>query len=946
MVRRKSIKSMKKSISFVLICAMMFTNLCVNISVSHATDVGETVSSDTAVVETEVSSTVDTVSEDSTNELVVYGTEKTTLTSETETENGEKNVALRSNNEKVSVSSVTHPGNGTLNRINDGLIGANRFLLLYAKESFDLTNVQVAIDLGNSYDVTKLVIKSRDGVEVYLNSTVLYGSNDPKCLTADWKNAKLDELDKPTVTVPANEEYPIVLDTPKAYRYIVMWNGADPSRNLAIGDLEVYSAKVNDEQNFFTNLNYVSSSNFADTINTGVSNGYIKESLADYNLAYIAPYFSGLIGEIKTGVVKENLITDEASFFKVLKLADFFEALNTDKNIGSDSSDIKEALSISGNLSDIAGLYQADNSVNIATMVKKIEFYDTIGGLLFDSSLTTNEKVILKIQEPNSMFADGIHTLDFKFVSVNADTTETELKSQAFSEFTEDLIEFDYTYLETDTLTDYKVYITASLIGTNATIKKIDAYKHLQPDTAEDYYEALADITTPEALNNAIANCVEYDLINQSDVDELNTITDPDTRVKYLGLAMDAMSLGTFDNVQVALVNEPALFEKCVNITMFLESLSRQSAVDIKADYVECSGFMTGFVTDTFDIDKFASIYRHKEIVDSLRVRTAGASIDVIAQNIRFYDALSQLSGANYETIESILTNYDDRLGFDKATAITDKGYEILDVAKMVDNTIPEAYHTNFLSEIYSIVNSLPKPETDTTTPTLPNYRPSLGGGGGGISISKPKNDENTNNKVEDSTSKEDKTVKEPAIFNDLSGFEWAEDAIINLYSNQIISGKGNGEFAPNDHVKREEMIKMIIVAFDLDTVNETQYEFCDTSSGDWHFSYIQSAYQHGIVNGVDALTFGVGQSISRQDLAVMCFRTMEKKGIALKGISSESQFKDAEALADYAWSAVNILGQNKIFTGFDDGTFRPTETATRAEAAVIINRLLALKGE
>ena len=886
---------MKKFISYVLMFAMLLTNLCMSSIICFA--------------------------------------------------DGEMNVALKANNENVSVSSVTHPGEITLKRINDGLIGESQFLLLYANKSADLTNVHVAVDLGSSYDVTKLVVRSRSATSVYLESTVLYGSNDPKCLTSDWKNAKLDELDRPMVTLAKNEEYPIVFATPKAYRYIVMWNGANKNRNLAIGDLEIYSASINDEQNFFTDLNYVSSSDFADAVNTGVSNGYIKESLEGYNLADIAPYFAGFISEIKIGAVKEDSVTDEASFLKLLKLADFFKALNTDKNIGTDLTDIKEALSVSNDLSDIIELYQADSSDNIATMVKKIAFYDTIGGLLFDSSSTTNEKVVVKIQEPNVLFTDGIHTINFKLVSVADDTTETELKSQTFSEITADPIEFDYTYLETDTLTDYKVYITASLIGTNATVEKVDSFKHLHPDTAEDYYEELAGVTTLESLNTAIAKCVEYDLIDQPDVDKLNTIINADARVKYFGLAIDAMSLGTFDNVQITLINEPALFEKCVNITMFLESLSRQSAADIKANYAECSSFMTGFVTATFNIDKFASIYRHNETVDSLRARAGGVSIDVIAQNIRFYDALSQLSGANYETIENVLTNYDDRLGFDKETAITDMGYEILDVAKMVDNTIPEAYHTDFSGEIYDIVSNLPEPEVETTTPDY-TPRPSLGGGGGGVSISKPKDEVKTDNKVEDTTSNVGVSVKEPAVFNDLSGFDWAEDAIKNLYSNQIINGKGNGEFAPNDHVKREEMIKMIIVAFNFDTVDETQYEFGDTSSGDWHFSYIQSAYQHGIVNGVDELTFGVGQSISRQDLAVMCYRTMVNKGVVLKGTSSESQFKDAEALAEYAWSAVNILGQNKILTGFDDGTFRPNETATRAEAAVIINRLLGLKGE
>ncbi|MDO4743684.1 MAG: S-layer homology domain-containing protein, partial [bacterium] len=61
--------------------------------------------------------------------------------------------------------------------------------------------------------------------------------------------------------------------------------------------------------------------------------------------------------------------------------------------------------------------------------------------------------------------------------------------------------------------------------------------------------------------------------------------------------------------------------------------------------------------------------------------------------------------------------------------------------------------------------------------------------------------------------------------FGDLSGYDWAKEAIANLAKSGIVSGKGNGVFDPGANVVREEFTKMIVKMFDLKGNSETKFD-------------------------------------------------------------------------------------------------------------------------
>ena len=78
--------------------------------------------------------------------------------------------------------------------------------------------------------------------------------------------------------------------------------------------------------------------------------------------------------------------------------------------------------------------------------------------------------------------------------------------------------------------------------------------------------------------------------------------------------------------------------------------------------------------------------------------------------------------------------------------------------------------------------------------------------------------------------------------------------------------------------------------------------------------------------------------------MAVMIERASKLTGTELKAVSELIEFADNENIPEYAKSIVEKVQMSGIINGYTDKTFKPAQTATRAESAVVIYKLLGLK--
>ena len=101
-------------------------------------------------------------------------------------------------------------------------------------------------------------------------------------------------------------------------------------------------------------------------------------------------------------------------------------------------------------------------------------------------------------------------------------------------------------------------------------------------------------------------------------------------------------------------------------------------------------------------------------------------------------------------------------------------------------------------------------------------------------------------------------------------------------------------------------------------------------------------AYGAGIVKGISDTMFGTGESITRQDAAVMACRAAEAAKLWTEAeIDNSELFFDDSEIDKYAKEAVYTLYSKKVVNGTGNGEFSPKAQMTRAEAAKMIYELL-----
>lgn len=177
--------------------------------------------------------------------------------------------------------------------------------------------------------------------------------------------------------------------------------------------------------------------------------------------------------------------------------------------------------------------------------------------------------------------------------------------------------------------------------------------------------------------------------------------------------------------------------------------------------------------------------------------------------------------------------------------------------------------------------------------------------------------------------------------FYDIADDYWGKASILYLYQKDIVAGQGDGYFRPDDTVTRAEFVQMVVKAFGFGMKGE-EAKFEDVTSADWFSKAVQIAYSNGVVNGTSATTFSPNSNITRQDMMTILANAAKAVGKTLT--SGSTAFTDAGDIASYAQSAVAEMVGSGVVSGYTDGSVKPLNNASRAEAAAMLARLLELK--
>lgn len=179
--------------------------------------------------------------------------------------------------------------------------------------------------------------------------------------------------------------------------------------------------------------------------------------------------------------------------------------------------------------------------------------------------------------------------------------------------------------------------------------------------------------------------------------------------------------------------------------------------------------------------------------------------------------------------------------------------------------------------------------------------------------------------------------------YKDVPDSHWAADYIYSLTENEILSGNGDGTFEPEEKITRAEFATILAKAAGVNVANNSNaMPFDDISADQWYGPYVAWAHSAGIVNGYPDNTFCPNNHISREDIATMLGRFVEKQFGSLPAVHGAKTFVDHHLISAYAAGYVSLMQQANVINGYEDNYFRPQNSASRAETAKMVGVMLS----
>ena len=350
-------------------------------------------------------------------------------------------------------------------------------------------------------------------------------------------------------------------------------------------------------------------------------------------------------------------------------------------------------------------------------------------------------------------------------------------------------------------------------------------------------------------------------------------------------------------------------------------------------DYEKLGGYVKSHKLLSDCIGEYSDWNCYTKVLSGLINKNADAK--ETARILRSAAILSFIQDATASKIAEALKKYEKELGID-LNLCKEYNVDIDRVCSRLDNSKAYVYDNGKLKTAFE---DAVKAEANRKNQTTGSSTKKGGGGGGTATVpiitknpdqAQPDTQPSTDNK----DNKDNKDNEEQKLlFSDLKGFEWAEKSIYKLSEADIISGSGNDCYEPDRNVTRAEFAKMIVTALDIKVDEKKEMHFIDCLAKDWYYPYVAICYSVYICNGVDEYHFNPDSSITRQDIAVMLSKAMAYKGLSI----NVKEKKCNEEIAGYAEEAFEKMLESGIINGYDDGTFRPSNSINRAEAAVVL---------
>ncbi|WP_188998431.1 leucine-rich repeat protein [Paenibacillus nasutitermitis] len=183
--------------------------------------------------------------------------------------------------------------------------------------------------------------------------------------------------------------------------------------------------------------------------------------------------------------------------------------------------------------------------------------------------------------------------------------------------------------------------------------------------------------------------------------------------------------------------------------------------------------------------------------------------------------------------------------------------------------------------------------------------------------------------------------------FADMQG-HWAEPEVEHLGSKRIVRGITINDYAPNRNITRAEFTSLLVRALGIKTDRTGAGDvFKDVAITSWYSTEVEAAFRAGLVSGISLTHFAPEAQITREQIALMLMNAQALVNDESNSIeqlpNSLTSFTDASEVSAWARDAMSDAVASKLIQGMSTDRLAPAASATRAQAAVMLHRLMVM---
>lgn len=183
------------------------------------------------------------------------------------------------------------------------------------------------------------------------------------------------------------------------------------------------------------------------------------------------------------------------------------------------------------------------------------------------------------------------------------------------------------------------------------------------------------------------------------------------------------------------------------------------------------------------------------------------------------------------------------------------------------------------------------------------------------------------------------KLVDNTKIFTDVET-HWAKNNIQFVTARGIFGGTGPTTFAPNAGMTRGMLVTVLHNLHGVEYADKTD-AFTDVSAKDWFAKGANWAAANHIVSGTGNGLFAPNNDVTREQTAVILYGYARMIDLDITGRSSLARFHDADTVSSWAADAVKWAVHSGLISGMPGDLLAPQGTTTRAEMATIMRKFV-----